>query len=105
MSKRKLAEEIIRRYIEDLSDAKYRPESIDFFTGEGFDICSDMAGMSMEEKLRVMGLVKNLSGQGQRHSSVLKYPVERRQFSTAMLRRRQGPEGLRGPVETRLKGP
>jgi hypothetical protein len=71
MGVRKLAEAIIMQSLDDLSDARHRSESIDFFTGEGFGICAGIAGMGIEEKLRLMDIVKRLSSQNQRHSGIL----------------------------------
>lgn len=71
MGARKLAEAIILQGLDDLSDSRYRSESIDFFTGEGFEVCAGMAGLDIEEKLKIMSLVKSLTGQGQRQSRVL----------------------------------
>lgn len=71
MGARKLAEAIIMQSLDDLSDARHRSESIDFFTGEGFSICAGIAGMGIEEKLRLMDIVKRLSSQNQRQSGIL----------------------------------
>ncbi|GAB4389733.1 MAG: hypothetical protein Kow0025_16910 [Thermodesulfovibrionales bacterium] len=84
MGTRALAEAIIMQSMEDLSDTRYRSESIDFFTGEGFGICAGMAGMDIEDKLKVMGLVKKLSLQGQRQTRVLNSQTVQR-FNQALV--------------------
>jgi hypothetical protein len=55
---RKLAEAIILQAVEDLWSPVYRRESIEFFTGEGFAICSRIVGMGLYEKLRLVQLIK-----------------------------------------------
>ena len=54
----KIAEAIILQAIEDLWSAVHRKESIEFFTGEGFAICSSMAGMGLYEKLKLIQTIK-----------------------------------------------
>lgn len=61
MGVRALAEAIILQSMEDLSDANHRAESMEFFSGEGFRICSQMAGMKREAQLKVLELVQTIS--------------------------------------------
>jgi hypothetical protein len=55
---RKIAEAIILQAIEDLWSSVHRKESIEFFTGEGFAICSRIVGMGLFAKLRLIRLIK-----------------------------------------------
>ena len=71
MGARKLAEAVILQSLDDLSDARYRSESIDFFTGEGFSLCADIADLGVEDKLKIMGLVRRLTSQGQKRTRIL----------------------------------
>ncbi len=61
MGVKALAEAIILQSMEDLSDATYRAESLEFFAGEGFRICAQMAQMKPEAQVKVLELVKNIS--------------------------------------------
>jgi hypothetical protein len=54
---RKLAEAVILQAIEDLWEPAQREESLEFFMGEGFEICSSIAGISYAKKLRLLQLV------------------------------------------------
>jgi len=56
-----LAEAIILQSMEDLSDLRNRAESLEFFGGEGFRICAQMAGMSAEDQVKVLELVQKIS--------------------------------------------
>lgn len=55
---RNIAEAIILQAVEDLWSPVHRKESIEFFTGEGFVICSKLVGMGLFEKLRLIQLIK-----------------------------------------------
>jgi len=57
-SLRALAEAIMLQAIEDLWDPSSRKESIDFFWGEGFTLCADIAGMTGHEKSALTRLVE-----------------------------------------------
>ncbi len=61
MGVKSLAEAIILQSMEDLSDARARAESLEFFSGEAFRICAQMAGMKPDEQLRILELVQQLS--------------------------------------------
>ena len=45
-----LAEAIILQSLEDLWDERHRNESLKFFNGRGFRMCSGIAGMGQAEK-------------------------------------------------------
>ncbi len=47
--------------MEDLSDSSLRAESLEFFTGEGFRICAQMAGMEAEDQVKILELVRKIS--------------------------------------------
>jgi hypothetical protein len=61
MGVRTLAESIILQSMEDLSDTSHRAESLEFFSGEGFRICAQMAGMKSEEQVKVLETVRKIS--------------------------------------------
>lgn len=65
MKIRKLAEAIILQSVEDLWDKRHRIESIEFFSGEGFRLCSDMAGFSDREKTKMLGMVRSILRQNE----------------------------------------
>jgi len=50
MGYRNLAEAIILQSLEDLGDPRYSRESMDFFTGPGFKLCAEIAGLHSTEK-------------------------------------------------------
>lgn len=58
-----LAEAIILQSIEDLWSKTHRKESLEFFTGEGFRQCADMAGMSVVERLRIMRMLRKVNSE------------------------------------------
>ena len=53
-----LAEAIIVQSVEDLWSPLHRKESTDFFTGEGFRLASEMAGMSAVDRLRLLLMLR-----------------------------------------------
>lgn len=61
MGVKSLAEAIILQSMEDISDANYRAESLEFFAGEGFRICAQLAGMKPEAQVKVLKVVQNIS--------------------------------------------
>ncbi len=61
MGVKALAESIILQSMEDISDAHHRAESLEFFSGEGFRICARMAGISSEDEVKLLDLVRNIS--------------------------------------------
>ncbi len=54
---RKLAEAVILQAIDDLWEPTLREESLSFFEGEGFEICSSLAGMSYAKKIMLLKMV------------------------------------------------
>jgi hypothetical protein len=61
MGVKSLAEAIILQSMEDLSDPGARAESLEFFSGEAFRICAQMAGMKPDKQIRILELVQKLS--------------------------------------------
>lgn len=55
-----LAEGIIIQSLEDLWIDKERDESVEFFNGEGFSICAEVAGMDLHDQVRLFNLVNNI---------------------------------------------
>lgn len=55
-----LAEAIILQSIEDLWSMTHRRKSIEFFSGDGFNHCADIAGMKVVERLRLLGMLRKL---------------------------------------------
>ncbi len=62
MSLKGLAEGIILQSIEDLWSEQHRAECIAFFAGSEFNICAEVAGMSLSEQFNVLNLVKTVVG-------------------------------------------
>ena len=58
-----LAEAILLQLLEDLWIDKERSRCMDFFIGEGFSICSEIAGMSSDDKLKILNMVKDIIDQ------------------------------------------
>ncbi len=69
-----LAEAVILQSIEDLWSRTHRRDSIEFFEGEGFRHCADLAGMKVVERLKLIRMLRKL------HSDVFK-PRHRRKIS------------------------
>ena len=57
---RALAEAVILQSIEDLWSKTKRKKSIEFFMGDGFSLCADMAGMKVVERLRLLRMLRKL---------------------------------------------
>lgn len=55
-----IAEAIILQCIEDLWDEDLRAESVEFFSSEGFYLCSKMAGMGTLEKQKLIGFIERV---------------------------------------------
>ncbi|TAN39615.1 MAG: hypothetical protein EPN25_10780 [Nitrospirae bacterium] len=53
-----LADAIIMQAIEDLWSEEFKRQSIDFFTGEGFLLCSTANGMVPYDKVRLLHLIR-----------------------------------------------
>jgi len=52
-----LAEAIILQSLEDIWSPAFKKESRDFFSGEGFRICSEIAGLDAIRQLKVIHLI------------------------------------------------
>jgi hypothetical protein len=52
-----LAEAIILQSMEDIWVAAYRKDSRDFFSGDGFKICSEIAGLDAVKQFKVLNLI------------------------------------------------
>lgn len=61
MGVKSLAEAIIIQSLEDVSDHRHRADSMKFFAGNQFRTCARLAGMSQENQIEILGLVKSLS--------------------------------------------
>lgn len=60
MSVKGLVEGIILQSLEDLWNEGYREESISFFRGRDFSLCADIAGMSLDDQVQMLTMVKNV---------------------------------------------
>ncbi len=56
-----LAEAMILQSIEDLWSNANRKESIEFFEGEGFRHCADLAGMKVVERLKLIRMLRKIN--------------------------------------------
>ncbi len=63
---KELAEAILLQSMEDLWIDEARSNCIDFFCGEGFHICSEMAGMSSDDKAKLLNMVGDITYQNSR---------------------------------------
>lgn len=60
MSVKGLAEGIIIQSIEDLWNENLRDECIAFFKGKEFSICAEVAGMNVDDQVKVLNFVKDV---------------------------------------------
>lgn len=58
MSLKALAEAIILQAADDFLSEDRNEDDVAFFSGEGFRVCSEMAGMNHLEKCRLLDLVR-----------------------------------------------
>jgi len=74
-----LAEAIILQSLEDLWSKTQKNKSLAFFTGEGFQICAEMAGMKVMDRIRLFGLLRRLDGRtfDSRHSKKVKLVIKK----------------------------
>ena len=56
-----LAEAVILQSIEDLFDPSERKKSIDFFRGENFSLCAEIAGLSAVDQIRIIRMLVTVS--------------------------------------------
>lgn len=64
MSLKTLSEAIILQSTEDLLSASHKGECIEFFSGEGFRLCAELAGMTFDEKLKFLHLLLGCIARG-----------------------------------------
>jgi hypothetical protein len=55
-----LAEAIILQSLEDLWSKTQKNRCLAFFTGEGFHVCAEIAGMKVMDRIRFLGLLRKL---------------------------------------------
>ncbi len=63
MDIRTLAESIILQSIEDLWHREHREGSLEFFSGEGFELAAELAGLSNKDKRKLLALFANYTRQ------------------------------------------
>jgi hypothetical protein len=56
-----LAEAVILQAVEDLWNSAHSKESVEFFEGEGFKHCADLAGMRVVERLKLIRMLRRLN--------------------------------------------
>ncbi len=56
-----LAEAVILQAMEDLWSSTHRRESLEFFEGEGFNQCAELAGMTVVERLKLIRMLRRLN--------------------------------------------
>ncbi len=61
-----LAEAILLQSMEDLWIDEERSNCIDFFSGEGFRVCSEIAGMNSDDKVKILNMVGDITFQNAR---------------------------------------
>ncbi len=59
----RLVEAILLQSLEDLWIDEERSNCIDFFGGEGFRICSEIAGMSCDDEVTILNIVRDIINQ------------------------------------------
>jgi len=69
-----LAEAVIFQSLEDFWAKGRRKESIDFFTGDGFRVFADIAGMKVVDRLALLKLMRSSTSGGlpSRHAITLR---------------------------------
>jgi hypothetical protein len=66
MSLKTLSEAIILQSAEDLLSASHRREGLDFFSGEGFGLSAEMAGMTHDDKVTFLHLLLGCIASGRK---------------------------------------
>jgi hypothetical protein len=56
-----LAEAVILQAMGDLWNGAHSKESVEFFEGEGFKHCADLAGMRVVERLKLIRMLRRLN--------------------------------------------
>ncbi len=54
MGLKSLAEAVILQSLEDVCSQTYRKQGIDFFKGEGFKVCSMIAGLDAIKQIQIL---------------------------------------------------
>jgi hypothetical protein len=54
MGLKSMAEAVILQSLEDFWNRTYRKQSMDFFKGEGFEICSDIAQIDAIKQIEIL---------------------------------------------------
>lgn len=80
MVTKSLAEAVILQSMEDLWDLRHRPESLKFFSGQEFRACARIAGMSTDDKLKLLNIVKKAVGSHKKSLSQAARNVETPEF-------------------------
>jgi hypothetical protein len=57
MMAKNLAESVLLQSIEDLWDKEQRRDCLDFFSGEGFRLCADIAGIQLTDQKKLLSLI------------------------------------------------
>lgn len=57
MSLKTLSEAIILQSADDILSASHREEGVEFFSGEGFRLCAELAEMTFNEKLKFLNML------------------------------------------------
>ncbi len=69
-----LAEAILFQSMEDLWIDEERSGCMDFFSGEGFCLCSEIAGISSDDKAQILDIVRDIidqnSGKGKKAGGI-----------------------------------
>ncbi|MDA8079283.1 MAG: hypothetical protein M0Z79_10150 [Nitrospiraceae bacterium] len=55
-----LVEGIILQSLEDLWHEGYRDDSVAFFKSKDFSMCADIAGMNLDDQVRMLKMVKGI---------------------------------------------
>jgi hypothetical protein len=66
MSLRTLSEAIILQSAEDLLSASHRKEGLEFFSGEGYRLSAEMAGMTHDEKIGLLHMLMGCIASGEK---------------------------------------
>jgi hypothetical protein len=83
MAIKNLAEAIILQSIEDLWDRQQKEDSVAFFAGEGFGLCSGMAGINIFHRRKLLMLIStsirlDLYGMENMREDAIEYSLGRR---------------------------
>jgi hypothetical protein len=72
-----LAEAVILQAMEDLWSSAHSRESVEFFEGEGFRYCADLAGMRVVERLKLIRMLRKLNAEAFRtkHSRTISHLI------------------------------